>query len=333
MPLFTHNRPDTISDFRWEIYSNRPAYFINRHFETIIPSVFYQSNGFLFDRERMELADGDFIDIDWLRQGSDKLVILCHGLEGGTDRYYVRRSARYFHQNGFDVLAWNNRSCSGEMNRLPQLYHHGNIEDLTAVVNHALSGSYRSILLIGFSMGGSHVSKFLSVSSDLDPRIRGGVAFSVSCDMPDSISEVEKPANFIYRSRFMKKVIAKAKNIESRFPGTITHDLETIKTFAELTQHVTVPLNRDLNTIEDYYHSASPVNFLQDLKRPLLMVNASNDPLLGENCYPTDLAASSNDFYLYIPKYGGHLGFNYSSRMPSYMERISDVFRKEVLDI
>ncbi len=68
-------------------YKKKPFWMINGHFETIIPSMFYDAPEVPYQRQRMELDDGDFIDMDWLRQESDRLVIISHGLEGSSDRY------------------------------------------------------------------------------------------------------------------------------------------------------------------------------------------------------------------------------------------------------
>jgi Predicted hydrolase of the alpha/beta-hydrolase fold len=121
----------------------RPQLYFNSHVETIWPSVRRVVNSDAYTRERLELADGDFLDLDWLSAGRKKLVIISHGLEGSSERHYSKGMAKYFFERGWDALAWNCRSCSGEMNRLPRFYHHGATEDIKAVIDHAHQKGYR----------------------------------------------------------------------------------------------------------------------------------------------------------------------------------------------
>lgn len=130
----------------------------NGHIQTIIPSIKRTIEG-SYVRERIILSDGDFLDLDWKKTGSNRLVIITHGLEGSSERHYVKAPAKLLSQNGFDVLAWNCRSCSGELNHTPTLYHHGDIKDISEVVQYGLSqGKYDSFDLVGFSMGGEYIS-------------------------------------------------------------------------------------------------------------------------------------------------------------------------------
>ena len=72
-------------------YTKPPFNLFNKHLETIIPSIFRKIEGVSYRRERMELVDGDFLDIDWstAKSTTEKLVIVTHGLEGNSDRHYV----------------------------------------------------------------------------------------------------------------------------------------------------------------------------------------------------------------------------------------------------
>ncbi|RZK22754.1 MAG: alpha/beta hydrolase, partial [Hymenobacter sp.] len=104
------------------------ALLANGHLQTIAASTLRRVPEVRYQRERLELSDGDFVDLDWSLAGTqpvDKLVIISHGLEGDSSRPYVRGMARALNQAGFDALAWNYRGCGGETNRLLRAYHLG----------------------------------------------------------------------------------------------------------------------------------------------------------------------------------------------------------------
>jgi predicted alpha/beta-fold hydrolase len=126
----------------------------NRHISTIYAALFKKFEVPGYTREKHELSDGDFINIDFIIKNSKKAVILCHGLEGDSRRTYNNTCAAYFQQKDFSVFAWNNRTCGGEMNRLPRLYHHGAVDDLDEVVQFVLKKGFEDVYLIGYSMGG-----------------------------------------------------------------------------------------------------------------------------------------------------------------------------------
>ncbi|MGS0525967.1 YheT family hydrolase [Zobellia nedashkovskayae] len=114
--------------------------FKNGHLSTVYSGLFRRIEGLEQQRERLELEDGDFIDLDWSysKTKSEKVVILLHGLEGNAQRPYITGSAKAFNVAGVDACAVNFRGCSGETNRLFRSYHSGATEDLDAVVQSIL---------------------------------------------------------------------------------------------------------------------------------------------------------------------------------------------------
>lgn len=297
-------------------------YYVNGHVETILPSLFRKIKGVSYCRERLELADGDFLDLDWLWADSNKLVIISHGLEGSSSRHYVMGMAKFFHMRGWNVLAWNCRSCSGEMNRLPRLYHHGASEDLEAVIGHVVvQKKYQSISLIGFSMGGSLAFKYLGEkSSDLPKEIKSCVGFSVPCDVGSSARELEKPHLAFYRKRFLRKLINKMALKSIQFPSTISPPKsQKLRDFKTFDNQYTAPLHGFSNA-DDFYAKASATNYISSIQIPTLLVNADNDPMLPKACYPINLARESSNFYLEIPKRGGHVGFPIHATSQNWME-------------
>src|SRR5690606_34150092 len=109
-----------------------PLLFRSGHLSTIYSGLFRAVPGLAWKRERLELPDGDFIDLDWSHATLPvgKLVVLIHGLEGNARRPYMAGSAKILNAHGFDTCAVNLRGCSGSPNRLYRSYHSGASEDL-----------------------------------------------------------------------------------------------------------------------------------------------------------------------------------------------------------
>lgn len=312
-------------------YPGPPWYQWNGHWQTILPA--FAPVPAPYERERLELADGDFLDLDWLvRSGRRRLLVLTHGLEGNSNRPYIQRPARYFYARGWDILAWNCRSCSGEMNRLPRLYHHGEIEDIEAVVRHALGlVDYGFIALAGYSMGGSINTKFLAVRGRELPPLRASVAFSSPFWLDAGVDALEAPGNAFYKKRFLRSLGKKLANIESRFPGTLEmRRLAAVKTWRDFDNWFTAPL-LGLERAEDFYEMASAANYLSRLRRPALLVNALNDPIIPRACSPREVAESHPHFFLEEPARGGHVGFALARKPHSWMEERLESFLAKIV--
>lgn len=310
-------------------YNNRPWYFFNTHMETIIPSLFFKVNGIDYERERLELEDGDFLDIDWIANGNKRLIVLSHGLEGSSERHYIQRPAKHFSKKGWDILAWNNRSCSGEMNRLPRFYHHGATEDIARVIDRGLEEGYEEVVLMGYSMGGGMQQKYLG-EREVDPRIKGAISFSVPCNVKESAEQLRLKGNQMYERRFIKKlkekIVEKSKLMELDITG-----IEDVSTFPEFDERFTLKLFPGYKDVDDFYEKITSDQFLDKITVPLLIVNAKNDPMLGEKCYPVDLAKNSELIHLEMPDVGGHVGFTTGKRGFSYMEYAAEKFIEEVI--
>ena len=297
---------------------------LNPHWETIIPSLFFKVKQDRYTRQRIELEDGDFLDVDWIRNQSSKCIILSHGLEGGSDRYYMKRAAHYFADLGWDIAAWNCRSCSGMMNRLPRFYHHGDTADLDKVVDEVLSNGYQEIVLIGYSMGGSMSLKYLG-EQQRQKEIKGAAVFSVPCNLRDSAEVLKRKENQLYEKRFLKKIMEKMKVKAQHHPEITDSQLEQVTDFDSFHDLFTAPLHGFANK-EDFFNSATCDQFLDDISVPVLIVNAANDPMLGEKCYPVKQAERSEFLHLEIPQEGGHVGFTITKKPYSYMELRAEAF-------
>lgn len=290
-------------------FPGAPWYQPEGHTQTIFPNLFRQVK-LTYQRERFILSDGDFVDLDWHKMGNKQLCLLTHGLEGNSDRPYVKGMANFFAARGWDILAWNCRSCSGEINRAFRLYHHGEIGDLTQVIDYTLEQGYEQLVLIGFSMGGNITMKYLGVTGDQVPeQVLTGIAISSPCDLKASIRAVERPENWMYQRKFMRALKEKVRQKDAQFPGLLDLSLlPDIKRWIDFDRAYSVPLTGYRDT-DEFYYEATAKNFMPGIKRPVLLINALNDPMLEDDCYPVDLCQSHPHIHLELPKTGGHVGF------------------------
>lgn len=294
------------------VTSYNPTFlFRNGHVQTLYPSLFRKVRGVFYRRLRIDTPDGDFLDLDWSRVGSRRLAVISHGLEGNSQRHYVRGMVKALNEERIDALAWNYRGCSGEPNRLVRMYHNGVIDDLHWVVTHALgTGRYAAIYLVGFSLGGNLSLLYLGKQANvLSDRVRGAVVFSAPCDLSDAASQMAKPCNAIYMHNFLASLHLKIRAKQQRYPEALNDvNYHDIKTFRQFDDRYTAPLHGFENA-HDYWTRCSSKPWLESIRIPTLIVSAANDPFLAGGCYPVHECRRNPKVTLEIPRHGGHVGF------------------------
>ena len=290
-----------------------PFLFRNDYISTIYPNLLRKVKGVSQKRERVELDDGDFIDLDWSYStipNSKKLTVIIHGLEGNGQRQYILGLARHLNHNGWDSVAINLRNCSGEVNRLYRSYNAGSSEDLDRIIRHILmSHTYTNISICGFSLGGNIILKYLGEGRSLASEIKTAAAISVPCDLHDSLSEINKPKNYIYQQRFINHLKAKLYDRQVQFSNLLSiSDIKACTSLMDIDELYTSRAHGYENAM-DYYSKCSSKQFLKNIQTPTLILNAKNDSFLGDLCYPFDEAKENPNLFLETPEYGGHVGF------------------------
>ena len=280
------------------------------HFQTVIPTLFRRVSDINWQRERITTTDEDFIDLDWLTNDSANLVLLCHGLEGSSDTHYMKGMARACAAAGWDVVAYHFRGCSGEPNRLARAYHSGATDDLAEVISHVLQGDqYRQLTLIGFSLGGNLVLKYLGEPNSNRPAgLCGGVAISPPCDLSGCCDRLNHPQNWIYQLRFLRslqsKMVAKGDIVKQALG---VDRLPRSRSVREFDHRFTAPLH-GFDGAEDYYQQSSSKQYLAQINYPSLLISARDDPFLSASCFP-GRDEVSNQLQLQYSRHGGHVSF------------------------
>ncbi len=286
----------------------KPGILFNRHIETIYPALFRKVEGVNTIRERINTPDNDFLDLDWSRVGSKDLVIISHGLEGNSEKAYMRGMIKAVNLKlEKDALAWNYRGCSGEQNLTNRFYHSGATDDLELVVNHALSNGYQTVQLIGFSLGGNLTLKYLGEREK--SNISGAVVFSVPLDLEESSNKLMEWFNYLYSKRFLNSLKSKFKQKNPPLPNAISaSEIDNLKHVFHFDEVITAPLH-GFKDAKHYYRECSSLFFLPDITDPVLIVNAKNDPFLSDTCFPYELLRDHPNVFFESPEKGGHCGF------------------------
>ena len=281
----------------------------NGHVQTILPVLLPRRVRVTFERERLELADGDFLDLDWAKARRDRVAILTHGLEGSSTQTYIRGMAAALGAAGWDALAWNFRGCSGEPNRLLRAYHSGETGDLAAVIAQAVAAGYARVALVGFSLGGNVVLKYLG-EAPAHPAVSAAVAISPPLALAPCAQKLDREwSNRLYLRRFLVSLIAKIEAKARRFPGQVdATGVRRMRSFQEFDDRYTGPLH-GFRDAADYWTRASARQFLPHVTVPTLLLSPRNDPFLAPEAFPWTEAEANPQLFLEAPESGGHVGF------------------------
>lgn len=293
----------------------RPAWWLrNPHAQTIWAKFMRQTPLPDTRRERWELPDGDFIDLERLEgaPGRPRLLVL-HGLEGSPQSHYVRGlfSEAKRREWAADLLIF--RSCGIEPNRLLRSYHSGETGDIDYVVRRlrATDGS-RRLVLAGVSLGGNVLLKWLgeqqSAARDLVSR---AVAISTPYDLALGSRHLESGFSRVYGAHFLATLREKAREKHIRFPGQVRWDaVLAARTLREFDDAVTAPVH-GFRDAADYYARSSSINFLAGIRVPTLLMSAADDPFLPAAVLTQVLAIAAGNpaLTLEFSERGGHVGF------------------------
>jgi predicted alpha/beta-fold hydrolase len=267
-------------------------------------------------RERLELDDGDFIDVDWLNHDTDHAaptLLILHGLEGSIQSSYIQGLlGRYKHTN-WRVGVMHFRGCSGVPNRLARSYHSGDTQDLDYVIRHIERSS--SLFVAGFSLGGNVLLKYLG-EQGASAAVDAAVAVSVPFDLDNAAHRLDDGFSKIYRRHLMRDLFDKTRYKRAKFPDhdwPDDHTLDSCRSFVDFDHRVTAPLH-GFSSGKEYYQRCSSGQFLINIKIPTLIIHAKDDPFMTPDAIPSaELISDSVEFEL--SDAGGHMGFLYEKKL------------------
>lgn len=309
----------------------------NSHLQTLWPALLRAVPAVEIRRERLELPDGDFVDLGWSGASTPgaPLAVLVHGLTGDFNSKYLRGTAKKLVGLGWRTVMLQLRGAGAESNRLNKSYHQGDTADLRYLLSLLRAREPNTFLaLVGWSLGGNITLKAMGEEADAAP-VNCAVASSVPFRLRPCVDVLRQGFARNYQNKMLNALKDQMWRKHAKIPAPPQINLEradAAQDFLEWDDAYTAPLNGFADA-EDYYARSECAPFIPRIRRPTLIVHSADDPFMDATITPGPDALAPQ-VTLELTERGGHVGFVASGRygQPLYWleQRIADFLQSEL---
>jgi hypothetical protein len=231
---------------------------------------------------------------------------------GCADASYMRRIARKLWIRGFTVFMMNQLGSGLGMGLSDRLWNGGSSDDLDMTVNY-ISKIYpnTAIDVVGFSLSGNILLKYLGEKNNQITKIRSAIAVNPPIDLKRASYFLSK-TNWgrVFNNYYMRQINLQVEAMSECFPDAFIPPKKS--TILEFDEVYTAPVAGYKNS-DDYYSTCSAKNFLEDIVVPTTILCAMDDPFVEPTIFKSVRMSSAIE--LNTPENGGHMG--YFSRKPT----------------
>lgn len=241
------------------------------------------------------------------------LVVLIHGLTGCQDSLYMMRSASALLAAGYPVLRLSLRGAGPSRPLCRFQYHAGRSADLRdALLELPPELAMKGLLLVGYSLGGNMLLKFLAEQGRDFPVLAAG-SVSAPIELAESSRRFLDRRNWLYHRwllvRMKEETLAGPPDALSAAERRIVESVATVLEFDD--RHV-APRNGFAGAA-DYYAKCSALDFLPAIEVPTLLIHAEDDPWIPAMSYRKAMQAGNDRLTCLLAPGGGHVGFHDAS--------------------
>lgn len=284
----------------------------NAHLQTLVPALLRPLPKLSIRRERLELPDGDYVDLGWCgeQNAGAPLAVLVHGLTGGFESKYLRGTAQKLIALGWRCVLLQLRGGGDEANRTAHQYNHGDTGDLRYLWHELKRREPQTPLYsLGWSLGANVTLKALGEEGDAAP-IKAAAVASVPFELKPCAEKLRTGFSRGYQNKMLKELrtIVRRKHGPVPVPaGVNLAGAIQSKDFFEFDDAYIAPMFGYKDAL-DYYARCSSRQFLKSIRRPTLIVHALDDPFMTPDIVPIE-SELSPQVTLELSPYGGHVGF------------------------
>lgn len=286
----------------------------NPHLQTLLPRLVRRRAQFEPFWQRLELPDGDFVDLAWSENPeparNKPRVVLFHGLEGNFHSPYAHGLLYACRQHGWLAVLMHFRGCSGKPNRMKRIYHSGETEDAGYLL-HWLKETFGDVptAAIGISLGGNMLACLLGRQGDACP-LSAAVIVSAPLMLDPCCRRIEHGFSRLYQYYLLHSLKQSAARKLAAYPGSLPIALTALKKIRRLREFDDVITARlhGFTDAADYYRRCSALPLLPGIRKPLLIIQSRDDPFMTEDVIP-DVSRLPANIEYQLTDYGGHVGF------------------------
>jgi predicted alpha/beta-fold hydrolase len=255
---------------------------------------------------------------------SKPIIFVLHGLFDSNADLYVMRAADALMRQHYGVvvpdLRWHGCLLADEWLSTLDLEE---ARDLIAWGQRIRAEHpNRPIGLAGFSMGGLNAIAALSQPESADVFDAGAIAISPPADLSSLIAHLNEPAS-LHEGRSAIFHFSFRTHLHARMKALHVDDRH-----APFTAYLTYllahwPNGSPPSSVDAFITAAEPSTRLSSIRRPLLIITAPDDPVLGESSSRTLIAAADGLPYVNVltTADGGHIG-----HLGRYAQWLADTF-------
>lgn len=290
-----------------------PKWLPGAHLQTVLAAKCFPRPKIEYRREFVELPDGDFLVFDWAKpeplDPCAPIVVHFHGLEGSSRSHYAEVLMHAVAQRGWRGVVAHFRGCGGPPNRFLRSYFAGDINDCEWVLNFVHKRFVDApMFAVGVSLGGNQLAKCLGDRPDRTSFLMAAASISAPVDLVAGSEVMRSGLNRLYAEMFLSTLREKMQEKEKRFPGQVDYAAaKRCHTLYDFDAVYTAPVH-GFESAMQYWTKSSAKPSLKNVKTPLLLLNAKNDPFLPRWALPTEQDVSES-VWLEQPEEGGHVGF------------------------
>lgn len=283
------------------------------------------------------------------------LIALLHGLGGTSQSNYIQSTADFLLRQGHRVLLIDFRGAGSSAESTDQLHHPGRTEDiarLLTAVDDATAARLRKsgVVLVGYSLGGSVLLKFLAESSlcvrsdsfakamneedirdhDTELGILGAVTVSAPLDLADTAACLARPSRWVYEQYLLKKM---RKQAMAEGADVSAEERERVAAASSIREFDRVFTSRrcGFETVQEYYESYSAGPKLAKIDLPTLLIHAVDDPFVPAGQYHAIDWSSLPQLQPMLVPSGGHCGFQCRNPNGSWHDHCIDQFVRRLI--